>query len=462
MSSSFHFGEYCRFHFVGIGGIGMSGIAEILLSSGFQVSGSDLALREIGLRLGRLGARIEVGHRGENLGDCQALVVSSAIAQNNAELAEARRRGLPILHRSQMLAELMRARRGITVTGTHGKTTTTSMLALVLLEAGLDPTIVNGARLANIGSNARLGRGEYLLAEADESDGSFLRYFPVYSIVTNVDDDHLEHYGSLERLQEAFLEHMNRVPFHGALAACIDDQRLASLLKNVHTPLLTYGLTPQADVFARRLRVDGFRQRYECLSRDEKLGEIELQVPGRHNLLNSLAAVAMSLALKVPFEAIRAGLESYRGAERRLQRKGERSGVWVLDDYGHHPAEIRATLQACQGLGRRILVVYQPHRFTRTRDLMDSTARSFEGAHEVFLMDIYAAGEQPIPGVDSRTLAEEVNRRQKATYVASSEQLQRLLSETAQSGDLLLTMGAGDVWKAGERFLGQESEEKGR
>ena len=453
--TSFSLGKFRRFHFVGIGGMGMSAVAEILKGRGFEVSGSDMTESPNLDNLRRSGIRISIGHQAKNLAQAQAVVVSSAIPANNPELAAARQQGLAVVHRSEVLAALMQNKTGITVCGTHGKSTTCAMLSTVLIESGADPTIILGARLPGLdGKNARLGGGDLVVAEADESDRSFLRFWPVHTIVTNIDNDHLDHYRDFRDLQQAFLEHMNRIPSNGVVAACLDDYGLSPLLKNVHTRLLTYGLKGEVDFSACKLGGNGFRLGYECLRRGQPLGRIELRVPGRHNLLNSLAAVALSLELEIPFQQVQRGLEAFRGVERRMQWKGERSGVWVLDDYGHHPTEIRAALAACRSFGRRVVVVYQPHRYSRTRMVASETERCFEDADQLFLMDIFAAGEEPIEGVDSGCLSEAIGRHREVTYVPDGTGLVRVLRKATARGDLLLTLGSGDVWKVGEEFLG--------
>lgn len=433
----------------------MSAIAAILNGAGFQVSGSDMADSANIENLRRSGVRTSIGHRAENLASAQVVVVSSAIPDHNPEIMAARQQGLAVIHRSEVLAALMRGKTGITVSGTHGKSTTSAMLSTVLIESGADPTVVLGARLPGLnGKNSRLGGADLVLAEADESDRSFLRFWPTHTIVTNIDNDHLDHYQDFRDLQNAFLEHMNRIPFYGVVVACQDDSGLLPLLKNVHTRLLTYGLKGEVDFSARKLGGSGFRLSYECLRRGRPLGRIELSVPGRHNLLNSLAAVALSLELEIPLRDVQRGLEAFGGVERRMQWKGERSGVWVLDDFGHHPTEIRATLAACRSMGRRLVVVYQPHRYTRTRLVADETERCFEDADELFLMDIYAAGEEPIEGVNSRRLCQAISRHRQVTYVPDGTDLAAMLRRRTNPGDLLVTLGSGDVWKVGEEFLG--------
>lgn len=454
------FGDVEKFHFIGIGGIGMSGLAEILLQSGLPVSGSDLQETPITERLQGLGARIHIGHSESNLADAQVVVFSTAVKQTNAELEAARARKRIIIHRSELLAELMRSRQSIAVTGTHGKTTTTSMIALLLLDAGLDPTIVVGGRLKSLQSTARLGQGPYLVCEADESDRSFLKLFPVHAVVTNIDLDHMDYYRDLADLQQCFLEYMNKVPFYGMTVLCLDDPNLRPLLKIVHRRVITYGLNPEAEFSARDIQLGSMRAGYECLHRGQPLGRIELKVGGRHNVQNSLAAVAVGANLNIPFPAIARALGSFEGAERRMEWKGTRDDVWVMDDYGHHPAEVRATLEACKATGRRLVVVFQPHRYSRTQHLMTELGACFEEADRLYLMEIYAAGEAPIPGVTGERLAEEVRRHREVTYVPDQEKIVELLRQDTAAGDLLLTLGAGDVWKIGEAFLAKSGESK--
>lgn len=451
------FAEIKRIHFVGIAGIDMSGLARILLHhGGIQVSGSDLHESPSLDQLRALGARIQVGHDAGNLQDAQAVVYSSAIAFENQELIEARRRSLPLVHRSELLSELMRFKEGITVTGTHGKTTTTAFCGLVLQEAALDPTVIVGAHTKSLGGNARYGRGKHLVAEADESDRSFLRLRPLTAVVTNIDLDHMDVYRDLDDLKDSFLQHMRSVPFYGTVIACGDDFHLRSILKNVHRRVLTYGLEADSDVAARNLELKGFEARYECLFQGCVQGHVRLRVGGQHNVANSLAAVAVGLSLKLDFSTIAAALERFEGAERRLERKGEKDGVVVIDDYGHHPTEIEASLAVCKQAGRRIVLVFQPHRYSRTLHLMDSLADSFKLADELYLLDIYAAGETPIEGVSSEALARKVASHRPVTYVRSFEEMLERLNESTERGDLVLTMGAGNVWRVGERFLEED------
>jgi UDP-N-acetylmuramate--alanine ligase len=450
-----HLGSIKRLHFIGIGGIGMSGIAEILLEDGYEVSGSDVQDGPILAQLRGLGARVAIGHRASNVQGAQVVVFSTAVEQDNPEIAAARQAGVPIVHRADMLNELMRRKTTVTITGTHGKTTTTAMISLLLQGAGLDPTMIIGARLKAIGSNARAGKGEYLVAEADESDRSFLKYRPIYTVVTNVDRDHLDTYTNLAEIQRAFLEHMNTVPFYGRVIACLDDPNLRVLLPEVKAPLVTYGFHSEAEVRILEPEYAMLQSSYDCYHRGQRLGRIELNVPGWHNLSNSAAALALGLELGLPFQTIQQALKTFRGAERRMEWKGERDGIWVVDDYGHHPTEIRATLEACRLTGKRIVVIFEPHRYTRTRDLMGELAVCFENAHELYLLDIYAAGEKPIEGVTGSKLADEIGRHRQVSYMPDRIPLLEHLRRETTAGDLVLTLGAGNVWQIGEAFLEQ-------
>ena len=447
------FGSLKRFHFVGIGGIGMSAIAEVLLSAGCQVSGSDVAASPVTERLWKKGARVHVGHRVSQLGDAQVVVVSSAVPSDNPELCRAREVGTRVVHRGEMLAELMRFKKGIAVSGTHGKSTTTAMVASVLQGAGCRPVAVVGADVGSWSGNALCGDGPYLVAEADESDRSFLRLHPIFSVVTNVDTDHLDEYGHLDHLKDAFIQFMNQVPFYGVVVACADGPHLPSMLKKVHRPVITYGLRQGADLLAKSLQLGEWGSEYSCCLGENPLGPISLAVPGEHNVTNSLAAIAVARQLEIPFSQIQEALKGFEGLSRRLERKGERDGVLVVDDYGHHPTEIEAVLSACQRMGRRVVVVFQPHRYSRTQTLMKSLASSFSRADELYLMDIYPAGERPLPGVTSEKLAQIIGRQRNAHHVATDDQLLGLLKKRIRSGDLLLTLGAGDVWKIGKAFL---------
>ncbi len=440
-------------HFVGVGGIGMSGLARILAQSGVNVSGSDLEESPVLGGLRDLGVRVEIGHREENLGEARFVVTSSAIPTHNAELEAARRKGLQILHRSEMLAELLRYRIGIAVSGTHGKTTTSAMMATLFSEIGLDPTVIVGAQISNLGSNALLGTGPYAVCEADESDRSFLNVPAVFKVVTNIDADHMDIYRDLEDLKVAFLEFMNSVPFYGLVILCFDDPELRELTEKVHRRVLTYGLSAGADVSAKCLKTRAFGTVFTCYQGERKLGRAELHVPGRHNVQNALAVIAMGLWLGVSFEDVAGALASFQGAERRQQFKGERDGVAVIDDYGHHPTEIRATLECLRSIGRRTIVVFQPHRYTRTMYLMEQMGDCFEAADRLFVLPVYAAGEDPIPGADSETLIRKMGAGMPVTFVEDHMTMVKRIRQEARPGDLVVTMGAGDVWKVGEEFL---------
>lgn len=440
-------------HFVGIGGIGMSGIAELLANLGYAVSGSDRRASSVTARLReRCGVLVHEGHAGSHVGDADVVVVSSAVPANNPEVVEARARGIPVIPRAEMLAELMRLRFSIAVAGAHGKTTTTSMIAYVLEQAGLDPTAVIGGRLSAFGSNARLGRGNYMVAEADESDRSFLVLSPSIAVITNVDREHMESYGSFEDLQQAFLAFARRVPFYGAVVACADDLPLASLLPQLTRRVVTYGLrTPDASFVATDVELGAFGAR-AVVSRNQhgtllRLGELALAVPGRHNLLNALAALAVAEELGVEFQVAADALRSFQGAERRFEKHGEADGVTVIDDYGHHPTEIAAVLAAARTMyDGRLLVVFQPHRYSRTAQLLDEFGPSLALATEIVLTDIYAAGEEPIAGVSVQRLAEAVRSGSgRPTRVLDLDGVVADLTRTARRGDVVLTLGAGSI-----------------
>jgi UDP-N-acetylmuramate--alanine ligase len=445
-----------RIHFVGIGGIGMSGIAEVLLNLGFTVSGSDLKATPVTGRLAQLGARISEGHLAENVSGAQVVVVSSAVPSQNPEVAEAQRLQIPVIPRAEMLAELMRLKFCVAVAGAHGKTTVTSMIAVMLAQAGLDPTAVIGGRLDVFGSSARLGNGELMVVEADESDRSFLYLLPGIAVVTNIDREHLDHYRDLEEISAAFVSFMNKVPFYGAVVACFDPpwrEKLQSLLPQLRRRVVTYGIEPGADVAAREVDLHPRGASFEGLVKGRSLGRFSISVTGRHNVQNALATIAVGLELDLSAEQIRQGLEHFRGADRRFQVKAEVNGVTVMDDYGHHPTEIRATLEAARLRGaRRIWAIFQPHRYTRTKFLMDDFARCFDGCERVYVMDIYPASEPPIPGITSQRLIERMREMgfDRARYAPSAQAvIQEVLTET-QPGDLILTIGAGNVWKVGE------------
>lgn len=447
-------------HLVGIGGSGMSGIAEVLLTLGYKVSGSDLAQSETTRRLEELGGRIAVGHHESNIGEAQVVVISSAVSPSNPEVAAAKARQIPVIPRAEMLAELMRLKFGVAIAGAHGKTTTTSMVANVLAQGGLDPTMVIGGKVNALGSHARLGRGDLLVAEADESDGSFLRLSPTIVAVTNLDREHLDHYGSMERLNDCFLEFINKVPFYGLAVLCADDERLRNLFPRIVKRYQTYGLNEQPgmapDFRATDISLKQWGSEFRAFFRGRNLGPFRLSIPGIHNVSNSLAAIAIGMELDIPVDLIRKGLAAFTGVERRFHLRGEKAGIMVVDDYGHHPTEVKATIAAAkQGWNRRVVVLFQPHRYTRSRDLIQEFAHAFDQADVLFMTEIYAAGEQPIPGVSGEKLVEAVRAagHASATFVARKDALVDQVLPALKPGDLVITLGAGDIWKAGMAIL---------
>ena len=452
----FLFASTQRIHFIGIGGIGMSGIAEILLTMGYTVSGSDLRRSTATARLEGLGATVFEGHRAENASASDVVVTSSAVARDNPEVLEARARKIPVIQRAEMLAELMRLKYGIAVAGMHGKTTTTSMIAAVLAGGGLDPTVVVGGRVDALGSNARLGSSQYLVAEADESDRSFLKLPPVLAVVTNLDREHMDCYRDMDDVETAFLEFMDKVPFYGAITACVDNVMLRGVLGRVRRRLHTYGESADADFQIRMLeKVPGCHSRFEINYHGLLVGPFELHVPGKHNVLNAAAAVAIGVQLGISPEKVAAGLTTFRGVDRRFQVKGIAAGVTVVDDYGHHPTEVMATLKAARECGySKVHVLFQPHRFTRTRDLWAEFLGAFEAADTVQMIDIYSAGEAPVAGVSAEALATEVARRKSGIeYAESMDEAVARLSERAQEGSVIVTLGAGSVSQAGPMLL---------
>jgi UDP-N-acetylmuramate--alanine ligase len=453
----FLFAPSQRIHFIGIGGIGMSGIAEILLTMGYSVSGSDLKRSAVTDRLLGMGARIFEGHASSNAAASDVVVTSSAVAKNNPEVLEARERKIPVIQRAEMLAELMRLKYGIAVAGMHGKTTTTSMVAAVLAGGGLDPTVVVGGRVNALGSNARLGSSQYLVAEADESDRSFLKLSPVLAVVTNLDREHMDCYRDMEDVEGAFVEFMDRLPFYGASTACIDNALLRAVLPRVRRRVYTYGESADADFRLEMLaKEEDCHSCFEVNYKGLVLGRFRLHVPGRHNVLNATAAVAVGVQLGVAPDQIAAGLESFRGVDRRFQVKGVVSGVTVVDDYGHHPTEIVATLRAARECGfGRVHVLFQPHRFTRTRDLMTEFAGAFKDADTVEVLDIYAANEEPIEGVNARALVRAMRGVSGCLveYAASAAEAVKVLVNGAKAGEVILTLGAGSVSQAATLLL---------
>ncbi|MBI4496026.1 MAG: UDP-N-acetylmuramate--L-alanine ligase [Deltaproteobacteria bacterium] len=443
-------------HFVGIGGSGMSGIAEVLLNLAYRVTGSDLAESEATLRLKRLGAEVSIGHRPENLKDADVVVISSAVRKDNPEMAAARERNIPVIARAEMLAELMRLKYGVAVAGTHGKTTTTSMIATVLTRGGLDPTAVIGGKLNIFASNAKLGQGELLVAEADESDGSFLKLSPTIAVVTNIDAEHLDHYRDLEEIRQAFLQFINKVPFYGLAVLCLDQENVQALIPFTEKRFVTYGLTSQANFRAADLSFHGLTTTFRAFSGERELGRISIRMPGVHNVYNALATLAVAIELDLSFETVREALGTFSGVQRRFQIKGEFDGVLVVDDYGHHPTEIKATLSAAKaGWERRIVVVFQPHRYSRTRDLYKDFLTAFNQADLLFLTGIYPAGEDPIPGIDVQALYEGIKRHghKDVTLVAEKPEILDQLLPRLRPGDMIFTLGAGDIWKVGEELI---------
>jgi UDP-N-acetylmuramate--alanine ligase len=444
-------------HFVGIGGIGMSGIAELLLNLGYTVSGSDLKSSDITERLRSLGGVIHEGHAAERVQGADVVVVSSAVRPDNPEVQAAQRASIPVIPRAEMLAELMRLKYSIAVAGAHGKTTTTSIVAAVLASGGLDPTVVIGGKLIGVGTNAVLGRGDFIVAEADESDGSFLRYSPAIAVVTNIDREHLDFYSDLAAIQRVFLEFIDRIPFYGLAVLCLDNEPIQDLIPHIKKRYTTYGMNPQADFQIRNVVVEGRRTRFSVFRRRRKLGRFKLNLPGIHNVYNATASIVVATELDIPIASIQAALERLSGVQRRLEVRGEVNGVAVVDDYGHHPTEIKMTLQAVRECWpeRRLVVVFQPHRYTRTRALLDEFARAFYQSDVLVVLPIYAASEEPIAGITGQALSERINAHGHKQVIfaegiaAAAAQLKSLL----MPGDLLLTLGAGDVWKVGAELL---------
>lgn len=445
-----------RVHFIGIGGIGMSGIAEVLINLGYEVSGSDLKKGEITERLKGMGAKIHYGHKKENLSDADVVVVSTAVKVDNPEVVEAERRNIPVIPRAEMLAELMRMKYGVAVAGTHGKTTTTSMLATVFGVGNLDPTIVIGGKLDFIGSNARLGEGDFLVAEADESDGSFLMLTPTIAVVTNIEEEHMDHYGSLEEIKGDFTTFINSIPFYGLSVLCLDDENVQAIIPDVKRRFVTYGYSPQADFYATGVNFEGLNSTFTVNYRGEVWGDITLHMPGSHNALNALSAVAVGMEVGLDFATIQKALSGFTGVHRRFQIKGEAAGITVVDDYGHHPTEIVATLKAARNFwDGRVVAVFQPHRYTRTRDAHEGFMTAFFAADVLVMTDIYPAGEEPISGVTGEALFEDICGRgmRDAHFIKEKEDLPKRLVKMVRSGDLVITLGAGDILRAGEELL---------
>src|SRR6266705_2859967 len=453
------FRRFQHIHFVGIGGIGMSGIAEVLANLGFRVSGSDQKKSDVTARLEKLGAEVTEGHAAENVGDAHVVVRSTAVRDDNPEIIEARLRSIPVIPRAEMLAELMRMKpHTVAVAGSHGKTTTTSMVATVLGIAGLDPTFVVGGIVRSYLSNARLGKSDLMVVEADESDRSFLMLTPTIAVVTNIDREHMDYYHDMDDVRKCFADFVNKVPFYGAAVLCLDDPHVQAVIPRVERRRVTYGLSAQADISAHEISYDqSFGSRFVVWRGIDVLGPATLRVPGKHNVYNSLAAIAVGLELEVPFEKIAHALSEFSGADRRFQFKGEEAGVTVVDDYGHHPTEIKATLSAARigAPNRRIVVLFQPHRYTRTNDLMDEFASAFNNADILLVTDIYAASETPIDGVNAEVLTNRIKSygHKNAEYIGALENGPQILGGTVREGDLVITLGAGSVHRAGDQLL---------
>jgi UDP-N-acetylmuramate--alanine ligase len=449
------YGRLRRVHFIGIGGSGMSGLAEVLLNLGYRVSGSDARRSEVTDRLSRLGGRIFIGHAAAQAEGAQVVVYSSAVPASNPELEWARGHGLPVIPRAELLAELMRMKFGVAVAGAHGKTTTTTLVGSVLSRGGLDPTVVVGGRVHAFASHARLGQGQFLVAEADESDGSFVKLTPAIAVITNLDLEHVDHYADLDAIRDAFVAFAERVPFYGVIIGCADDPEVRRVLAAARSKrALTYGLDA-GDVRARDVEMGPSGARFALHYGERRVGEVETRLVGRHNVLNTLAAACVGLELEIPFGLIRMGLAESAGVGRRFEVKGEVGGVLVVDDYGHHPTEIQATLRAARLHGRRLVVLFQPHRYSRTQALSDRFAECFAEADRILVCDVYAAGEKPIPGVGAELIVQAARDRGHAgiEYAGDLAHAQARLAEVVQPGDLVLTLGAGDVWKAGEALL---------
>jgi UDP-N-acetylmuramate--alanine ligase len=449
-------GKIQHIHFVGIGGIGMSGIAEVLLNLGYHVSGSDIKESEVTRRLQALGCEISFGHRKENVKEADVVVVSSAIRKGNPEVEVAEQWLIPVIPRAEMLAELMRMKVGVAIAGTHGKTTTTSLIATVLAAGGLDPTVVIGGRLNSLGSNARLGQGDFLVAEADESDGSFVTLMPTIAVVTNIDPEHLDYYRGIEEIKEAFLQFVNKIPFFGLAVLCLDHPNIQSLIPRLKKRFTTYGLTTQADFQAKEIVFERLSTSFDVLHQRREVGRLKIQMPGLHNVYNSLATVATAYELDIPFRTVQEALREFGGIQRRFQIKGEKQGVLVVDDYGHHPVEIMATLRAARtGWKRRIVAVFQPHRYSRTKALFQDFLTAFYDADVLIITDIYPAGEDRIEGVEAKSLFEGLREygHKSVTYLASKKEIVDHLLHTSAPGDMVITLGAGDIWQVADELM---------
>ncbi len=458
-------------HFVGIGGIGMSGLAEILRTMEFDVSGSDLKPNDLTRRLETMGVRVDVGHLAKNVEGADVVVYSSAIDDANPEIQRARALEIPIIPRAEMLAELMRVKYCVLMAGSHGKTTTTSLVATVLRAAGLDPTVVVGGKVNALGSNARLGEGDLFVAEADESDGSFLKLTPTIGVITNIDAEHLDHYGTHEKVKEAFVQFANKIPFYGLAVLCLDHPHVQAIIPQIQRRHVTYGVSKQADYRAKNVRFSGLSTHFEVWRRGESLGDFTVKMPGHHNVLNALSVIAVADELEVPFDVVREAIKSFHGVQRRftvlgqpaITREGKTGDVMIVDDYGHHPAEVEATLDAAQnGFDRRVVVAFQPHRYTRTQSLFDDFTRAFNKADVLIVTDVYAAGEKPIPGATSEALVEAIRAHghHNVRHIADKKQIGAALIELARPGDLVIALGAGDINASARELLAALEKER--
>jgi len=444
-------------HFVGIGGSGMSGIAEVLINLGYKVSGSDLKQTEITQRLASLGGKIFIGHKPEQIGNAHVVVTSSAVLPDNPEVVQAKKLKIPVIPRAEMLAELMRLKYAVTIAGTHGKTMTTSLVSMILAEGGLDPTVVIGGRLKNIGSSAKLGKGEFIVAEADESDGSFLKLTPTVALVTNIDDDHLDHYKTLDNIKSAFTQFVNKVPFYGSIVLCGEDKNIKSIIPQITRKYYTYGIGKNYDFYAENIVYKEMDTEFDLCFMGKNLGRLRIHVPGVHNVINSLGAAAVGIELGIELKKIRKAFLDFTGVSRRLEVKARKKDIVFIDDYGHHPTEIRVTLETIKSIWpeRRLLVVFQPHRYTRTRDLAKKFGSSFNSVSRVWLTDIYSAGEKPIPGISSSLILESFPADKRETVTLSSDRnaIIEQVIKSLRPQDVLVTLGAGDVYKIGEEIL---------
>jgi len=442
------YGRIKKIHFVGIGGIGMSGIAELLLNQGYRVSGSDLRESDTTRRLAELGGEIVIGHQAENVHEVDVVVTSTAVKTSNPEVIEANKQHIAVIPRAEMLAELMRMKYGIAIAGTHGKTTTTSMMSLILFHAGIDPTAVIGGKLDAFGSNAKLGRGKFLVAEADESDGSFMHLSPTIAVVTNIDEDHLDYYSGIEEIKQIFISFINKVPFYGRAVLCLENRNIQEILPEVKKRYTTYGFTSQADFYADEITHRQGRTSFTAYHQGEELGRISFRMPGRHNVLNALSVIAVAHELEIPFQTVIGGFRNFGGLQRRFQVRDEVGGIMLIDDYGHHPAEIRATLGAAKsGWNKRVIAVFQPHRFSRTEALFQEFLTAFYQADQLIVTEVYAAGEDPIEGATGEALAAGIasHGHKEVTYLSSLDEVSQRVAEIAEPGDMVVTLGAGNV-----------------